>query len=89
MSVDLHPAPLGRLHLVVLLESQSQLPGKSIVALLADGLEVDLVELGLFLQHPVAGGAGKVMGAPRLVQGVHHISFDNLRSWSLFRFRYC
>ena len=79
MSVDLYPAALGRLHLVVLLEPQFQLTGKSVVALLADGLQVDLVKLGLFLQHPVARGAGKVVRAPRLVQGVHHISFDNLK----------
>lgn len=45
MSVDLYSAALGRLHLVVLLEPQSQLPGKSVVALLANGLQVDLVEL--------------------------------------------
>ena len=79
MSVDLHPAALGRLHLVVLLEPQFQLAGKSVVALLADGFQVDLVELGLFLQHAVARRAGEVVRAPRLVQGVHHISFDNLR----------
>ena len=79
-SVDLHfAAALARLHLVVLLEPQFQLPWKAVVALLADGLQVDLVELGLFLEQAVARGARKVVRAPGLIQGVHHVSLDDLR----------
>ena len=78
-SVDLHPTALGRLNLVELLQPQLQLSWKPLVALLADRLEVDLVELGLLLQELVAGGAGKVVRAPGLVQGVNHVALDDLR----------
>ena len=50
-----------------------------VVALLADGLEVDLVELGLDAHLLVARGAGKVVYAPRLVQRSEHVAGDYLR----------
>ena len=62
-----------------LLQPQFQLARKPLVALLADRLEVDLVELGLLLEQLVARGAGKVVRTPRLVQGVHHVALDDLR----------
>ena len=62
-----------------LLQPQFQLAREPLVALLADRLEVHLVELGLLLEQLVARGAGKVVRAPGLVQGVHHVSLDDLR----------
>ena len=50
-----------------------------VVALLAYGLEVDLVELGLDAHLLVARGAGKVVYAPRLVQRSEHVAGDYLR----------
>ena len=54
-----------------------------VVALLADGLEVDLVELGLDRHLLVAGGAGKVIDAPRLVQRREDVAPDDLKGLSI------
>ena len=55
----------GRLILVVLLEPQLELSGVFLIALLADGFQDDLIELGLYSHLLVAGGAGKVVDTPK------------------------
>ena len=50
-----------------------------VVALFANWFEVDLVELCLDCHLLVAGGAGEVVHAPRLVQGREHVSLDDLK----------
>ena len=49
-----------------------------VVALLADGLEVDLVELGFYGHLLIAGGAGEVVDAPRLVERREDVAADDL-----------
>ena len=49
-----------------------------VVALLADGLEVDLVELCLYCHLLIAGGAGEVVDAPRLVERREDVAADDL-----------
>ena len=68
----------GSLILVVLFEPQPQIPRVSVVALFADGFQVDLVELGLDGHLLVAGRAGKVVDAPGLVEGGEDVALDHL-----------
>ena len=49
-----------------------------VVALLADGLEVDLVELGFYGHLLIAGGAGEVVDAPRLVERREDVAANDL-----------
>ena len=63
---------------MVLLEPQPQLPRILVVALLADRLQVDLVELGLDGHLLVAGRAGEVVDAPGLAQRREDVAVDDL-----------
>jgi hypothetical protein len=49
-----------------------------VIALLADWLEVDLVELCFYGHLLVARGAGKVVDAPGLVERGEHVALDDL-----------
>jgi len=68
----------GSLILVVLFEPQPEIPRVSVVALFADGFQVDLVELGLDGHLLVAGRAGKVVDAPGLIEGGEDVALDHL-----------
>ena len=63
---------------MVLLEPEPEVARILVVALLAHRLEVHLVELGLHRHPLVAGGAGELVHAPRLVQGREHVARDHL-----------
>jgi len=63
---------------VVLFKPQPQLPGIFIVAFLTNWLQIDLIELCFQVHLLVAGGAGKVIDAPGLIQGCEHITLDHL-----------
>jgi len=63
---------------MVFLQPQSQVARVPVVALFANWFEVDLVELCLDCHLLVAGGAGEVVHAPRLVQGREHVSLDDV-----------
>jgi len=63
---------------VILFEAESHIPGVAVIALLADRLEVDLVELCLDCHLLVARGASKVVDAPSLIEGGEYVSLDNL-----------
>ncbi len=63
---------------MVLLQAETELSGILLIALLADGLEVHLVELRLDCHLLVAGGAGKVVDAPGLVESREDVALDDL-----------
>ncbi len=63
---------------MVLLEAETELTWVLLVALLADGLKVHLVELGPHRHLLVAGGARKVVDAPGLVEGSEYVALDHL-----------
>ena len=64
---------------MIFLESESEFPRVPVVTLLADGLQINFVELALDGHLLVAGGAGEVVHAPGLVQGRENVSLDDLK----------
>jgi len=69
--------PCG-LRLMVFLQTEPELPWVSIIALLADRLQVNLIELGFDCHLLVTGAAGEVVNTPGLVEGSEHIGLDHL-----------
>jgi len=63
---------------MVLFQSEPQVSWIPVVALFANGLEVDLVKLGFDGHLLIAGGAGKVVDTPGLVEGGEHVALDHL-----------
>ena len=63
---------------MVLLHPEPEVARILVVALLAHWLQVHLVELGLDRHPLVAGGAGKLVYAPGLVQGREHVASNDL-----------
>lgn len=59
-------------------QTTAEFVGELLVALLAHRLQVALVKLGLLVHFLVTDGTGKVVNAPRLVQGGKHIARDDL-----------
>jgi len=63
---------------MIFFESQSEFPGISVVTFLADGLQINFVELALDGHLLVAGGAGEVVDAPGLVEGGEDVALYDL-----------
>jgi len=68
----------GGFRFMILFQSQSQISGIFIVALLTDRLQIYFIELGLDRHLLVAGGAGEVVDAPGLVESREHVALDHL-----------
>jgi len=63
---------------MILLQSQPKLSGVSVIALFANRLQINLIELGLEAHLLVAGGAREVVDTPCLVQRREHVTLDHL-----------
>lgn len=63
---------LPRRRFVRFLQPLAQLGREFVETLLADGLQIKLVELRLLRHLGVADGTGKVVDAPRFVQSSEH-----------------
>ena len=68
----------GRLSFMILFESQPQISWIFVITFLAHGLQIHLIELCLDGHLLVAGGAGKVVDTPGLVESSEHIRLDHL-----------
>jgi len=68
----------GSFRFMILFQSQPQISGIFIIALLTNRLQIYFIELGLDRHLLVAGGAGEVVDAPGLVEGGEHVALDHL-----------
>lgn len=73
--LTLVPSSFG---LVIFLQSQPELSWVSVITLLADRFQVNLIKFGLDSHLLVTRAAGEVVNTPSLVQGSKHVRLDNL-----------